>query len=719
MANPYGIEQVDVPGILSAFTTARTQRTQQLLTERAMAREDAQLERENRLRTAYAKLRLPGADGGMSSAVSAYGVKDAPATAPAGPVAPADFGQSLGGPGAVATAASPVAPAAPATPTDATPHPLQGWLDTNQGAIQDIMQQDPQSGLQLLQHFHQLDAEKQQAVKDHLVFADQVNQTGLKLLFGVHDQASWDVARQNYGAFLKQYNLPAPNLPDTFDPKTVQGLLEQGQSVQEHLNAMKPVVLGEGAKLVNPVSGATVAENEKADLQHFAVNNADGTTTPFAFNPKTGATYQLRDGGMVQVGAGPAGAGGATSPKAAAVASTLTTAGLPAAVVAGFMGNFHVEGGYDGAKGDGGSASGIGQWHADRATNFRQVIGKDVTAATPAEQAQFVAWEMQHPTAAGMTVAQRDQILAAKTPGEAAALIDKFYERSSGRDRQARIAAATAFAGGGSASASPAGAGTPITGKSSGTLTDDAARLAAAIYKTKGTLPAGIARTKLDVDKILNVAANMSMEDAHRFADQTVNTWQDTHTAGQTLTAFAKGPEARQTRSLSVAIEHMQLYKEAALALQNGNVPAFNSLSQLIAKATGQPAPTNAQALHGLVMDEVVKGVVGASGGVQDRDKAAAILKQNSSPAQFAGGFDQINGLLLGQLHSLNQQYKAGTGRDDFERFLTPAGARVFKDYQTRHGLGGAAATPSMGEVRRGYRFKGGNPGSPSSWEKV
>jgi hypothetical protein len=35
--------------------------------------------------------------------------------------------------------------------------------------------------------------------------------------------------------------------------------------------------------------------------------------------------------------------------------------------VAGFMGNFHVEGGYDGAQGDGGSASGIGQWHADRA----------------------------------------------------------------------------------------------------------------------------------------------------------------------------------------------------------------------------------------------------------------------------------------------------------------------------------------------------------------
>jgi hypothetical protein len=54
---------------------------------------------------------------------------------------------------------------------------------------------------------------------------------------------------------------------------------------------------------------------------------------------------------------------------------------------------------------------------------------------------------MQNPQAAGMTVAQRDKILAAKTPAEAAALIDQHYERSSGRDRQTRMAAATAFAG--------------------------------------------------------------------------------------------------------------------------------------------------------------------------------------------------------------------------------------------------------------------------------
>jgi hypothetical protein len=146
------------------------------------------------------------------------------------------------------------------------------------------------------------------------------------------------------------------------------------------------------------------------------------------------------------------------SPQAASVASALSGT-LPPPVVAGFMGNFHVEGGFDGAKGDGGSASGIAQWHNDRAANFEKVIGKPVTEATPAEQAQFVNWEMQHPEAAGMTVAQRDAIMNAKTAPQAAALIDQYYERSSGKDRQDRMTAASAFAGGsnGSASAAPAG----------------------------------------------------------------------------------------------------------------------------------------------------------------------------------------------------------------------------------------------------------------------
>lgn len=130
------------------------------------------------------------------------------------------------------------------------------------------------------------------------------------------------------------------------------------------------------------------------------------------------------------------------------VASELSKAGYSPAVVAGFLGNFEVEGGYGGARGDGGKAAGIAQWHPDRQANFRQVIGKDVGQATHAEQARFVVWEMNNPEKAGMTVAQRDAILRARSPGDAAELIDRHYERSSGAHRSARKEAAVRHASG-------------------------------------------------------------------------------------------------------------------------------------------------------------------------------------------------------------------------------------------------------------------------------
>ncbi len=127
------------------------------------------------------------------------------------------------------------------------------------------------------------------------------------------------------------------------------------------------------------------------------------------------------------------------------IAGEFQTAGFRPAVIAGFLGNFDVEGGYKGALGDNGTASGAAQWRGERRANFVKMFGKDPHKATMAENAKFVIWEMQNPDEAGMTVAQRDAILNAKTPEEAATLVDKYYERSSGEHRDRRIAAAKLY----------------------------------------------------------------------------------------------------------------------------------------------------------------------------------------------------------------------------------------------------------------------------------
>jgi hypothetical protein len=130
------------------------------------------------------------------------------------------------------------------------------------------------------------------------------------------------------------------------------------------------------------------------------------------------------------------------------VADVLARQGWSDAVVAGFLGNFEVEGGYTGARGDGGTASGIAQWRGERRANFRRMFGKEPHDASTADQANFVLWEMANPEAAGMTTAQRNAILAAGTPEEAAALIDQYYERSSGAHRGRRQEAARGYHGG-------------------------------------------------------------------------------------------------------------------------------------------------------------------------------------------------------------------------------------------------------------------------------
>lgn len=56
---PYNITQVDVPGILGAYQNAQQARFQQMMAERQMAREDAQLDRETKTRATLAKVFAP------------------------------------------------------------------------------------------------------------------------------------------------------------------------------------------------------------------------------------------------------------------------------------------------------------------------------------------------------------------------------------------------------------------------------------------------------------------------------------------------------------------------------------------------------------------------------------------------------------------------------------------------------------------------------------
>lgn len=87
---------------------------------------------------------------------------------------------------------------------------------------------------------------------------------------------------------------------------------------------------------------------------------------------------------------------------------------------------------------------------------------------------------------------------------------------------------------------------------------------------------------------------------------------------------------------------------------------------------------------------------------------------------------------------AVTEQLRALSGKESPNRFtVVPGGqeidpttnmavtrpARVFNNqsgqFVDQQGAPGASAAPRPGEVRGGYRFKGGNPADQASWEKV
>lgn len=147
-------------------------------------------------------------------------------------------------------------------------------------------------------------------------------------------------------------------------------------------------------------------------------------------------------------------------------------------------------------------------------------------------------------------------------------------------------------------------------------------------------------------------------------------------TRQQTMTAFSKGKQGDTVRSLNVAIDHLGVLHDAALALNNGNVPLFNKLSQRFQKATGSPLPTNAAAIASIVGDEVTKAVVGSAGALADREELKSNLNAAGSPAQIMGITRSYISLMAGQAKGLQQQYEQGTGNKDFGRFLNRTTAK-------------------------------------------
>lgn len=184
-------------------------------------------------------------------------------------------------------------------------------------------------------------------------------------------------------------------------------------------------------------------------------------------------------------------------------------------------------------------------------------------------------------------------------------------------------------------------------------------------------------------------------------ADPTFKQYAGTRNA--TITDFVKGPQTAKTvQSQNVAMEHLTTLNDAVDALNQGDIPAFNSATNTLAKQTGKPAPTNFELGKTFVSDELAKAVMGTTGASVDRENIAKNLNLGSSNDQAKGFINTAGQYMAGQAHGLEQRYKAGTGLDNYrDRFQTPRAKALLDQYYPKDDNGVSTGT-------------GGNAGSQS-----
>jgi hypothetical protein len=158
----------------------------------------------------------------------------------------------------------------------------------------------------------------------------------------------------------------------------------------------------------------------------------------------------------------------------------------------------------------------------------------------------------------------------------------------------------------------------------------------------------------------------------------------------KTRADFTSGKAAQQVNAINTVIGHLSGLSDAAEALNNSDIPLFNSLANSISKATGSPKVTNFDTIKKAVSDEVTRVWRQSGGSEADIQAAQKNLDASGSPAQLRGAIATYADLLESKLGSLNEQYRQGMGTDKID-MITPGAQKALDAIEKRAGRAPAA----------------------------
>ena len=202
-----------------------------------------------------------------------------------------------------------------------------------------------------------------------------------------------------------------------------------------------------------------------------------------------------------------------------------------------------------------------------------------------------------------------------------------------------------------------------------GLLTPEAKAMAAQYYSQTGTLPAGM-RSPGATASVLNAAA-AAPGGAPDVAQNKM-----TYGAETALQKSAiAGPIGQQVTSYNTAIQHANQLRQAADALDNGDVRALNAIGNQIGFQFGSDKTTNFNVIKNALSGEVSKVFKGGEATDAEIKSVQAPFDAANSPKQLKGAIDNAIHLMNSKRDALQQQYTQGMqGKPNFQGGANPGG---------------------------------------------
>jgi hypothetical protein len=123
---------------------------------------------------------------------------------------------------------------------------------------------------------------------------------------------------------------------------------------------------------------------------------------------------------------------------------------------------------------------------------------------------------------------------------------------------------------------------------------------------------------------------------------------------------FTSGEGAKNLNAFNTATAHLQQLGGVADALNNGDTQLVNKLGNNFGQQTGNPAPTNFDAVKTAVSGEIAKVFKGGGATDQEISEMNGTINRAESPAQLKGVINTYTSLMNSKKEALQQQYTQG-----------------------------------------------------------